>query len=81
MSFQDPSHVVAALRDFDILPEDALIGSRVVRLLLGGVSDDTIERRIKAGKLPSPIKVDEKNKFSRSFWRVGAIRQVLKDAV
>lgn len=77
MLSQEPAHVATALRDFDILPDDAFIGSHTLRALLGGVSEDTIERRIRAGVLPAPTKFPGGR---MNHWRVGAIRELLKAA-
>lgn len=45
-----------ALASFDTLPDSAFVRLPVVQALHGGVSDETIRRRVKSGELPQPKK-------------------------
>jgi predicted DNA-binding transcriptional regulator AlpA len=57
------------------LPDDALVRAPLIRQLFGGISQDTLERRIKAGAIPAP----QKQLGGRvNFWRLGAVRAALR---
>lgn len=61
--------------DFSTLPDDALIRAPHVRQLFGGISQDTLERRVRAGVIPAP----QKQPGGRvNFWTVGSIRSALR---
>ena len=61
------------LAAFNSLPDLALIDVRTYALLLG-CSENTIWRRVRAGILPSPIRVSPQ----QTRWRVGDVRQALE---
>lgn len=61
--------------EFTTLPDDALIKASHVRQLFGGISQDTLERRIKTGDIPQPQKLPGGRV---NFWTVGAIRSALR---
>ncbi|TCJ16097.1 transcriptional regulator [Parasulfuritortus cantonensis] len=64
----------AALQAFPSLPDDALVGIRVV----GGLIDKgptSVWRDVKNGRLPAPVKMG-----GATRWRVGDLRQVLAAA-
>jgi hypothetical protein len=61
--------------DFSTLPDDALIRAPHVRQLFGGISQDTLERRVRAGLIPAPQKMPG----SRiNVWPVGPVRAALR---
>ena len=57
------------LFDIDSAPDSALIRLPILRAILGDVSESTIWRLARSGKLP-PIKVSERV----TAWRVGDVR-------
>lgn len=61
----------AALADFDRLPDSAFVRLPVLQALFA-CSDETIRRRLKAGALPTPVRVG-----GRAHWRVGDLRKTL----
>jgi predicted DNA-binding transcriptional regulator AlpA len=62
----------AALADFDRLPDSAFVRLPVVMALFS-CSDETVRRRVKAGDLPSPVKLGPRS----TAWRVGDLRKTL----
>jgi hypothetical protein len=75
MRSQDPQ-VEAALRDFDALPNSALVNARTACAVLGHISIDTLERRVKSGALQAPTKFPGGR---INYWRVEDIRAALKN--
>lgn len=63
-----------AFLNFDRLPDSAKVGSDVVRLLYGGLTDVSLWRWIKAAKVPAPHKAPGGRV---NLWRVGDLRQAL----
>lgn len=60
------------LANLDRLADSVLVGTPVVCGALGNITDVTLWRWIKAGKIPKPRKFDRLN-----LWRVGDLRAVL----
>lgn len=59
--------------NIDDLSDLSRVGRKVVCQLYGGISHDTLERRVKAGLIPRPIK--DGGHFN--MWIVGELRQAL----
>jgi predicted DNA-binding transcriptional regulator AlpA len=59
------------VRDFDLLPDVALVRQPTVQALFG-VSHSTLWRRVRSGALPQPVKVG-----AATRWRVGELRVCL----
>lgn len=66
--------IPAAFLNFDRLPDSAKVGSDVVRLLYGGITDTSLWRWVKARKVPAPHKAPGGR---QNLWRVGELRQAL----
>jgi predicted DNA-binding transcriptional regulator AlpA len=64
---------ISVLREFDDLPDSALIRLPILLCLLPW-SRTTIWRRVKDGTLPAPLKMPGSHCVA---WRVGDIRRVL----
>jgi len=62
-----------SLRNFDQLPNSAYVRLPTV-CALKACSPATVWRLVRAGKMPAPKKVSEKN----SAWNVGTLREHLK---
>lgn len=58
---------------FNDLPENAGVNIAVLQVLLGGAARSTIDRHIKAGRLPQPRFADR-----RPLFRVGEVRHALE---
>ena len=65
---KDPS-LPSALSQFDSLPDSAHVRLPVVAAL-HGISDPTVWRWVKSGRLPSPVKLGP----NTTGWRVGDLR-------
>lgn len=63
-----------AFVDFDRLPDCAKVGSDVVRLLYGDITDVSLWRWVRAGKVPAPHKLPGGR---QNAWRVGELRRAL----
>lgn len=61
-------------QQFDSLPNDTLVRKRVVRVILGGVSDSALWRRAKAGEIPQPVQIN----CRAVAWRVGDLRDYIR---
>jgi predicted DNA-binding transcriptional regulator AlpA len=61
------------LAHFDELPADALGKLPVVQALAGGISDESVRRYVKSGRLPRPVKLG----LRLNGWRVGELRAAL----
>ncbi len=61
-----------ALKNFDSLPDSALVRQPVVEALFG-YSAATVWRMVKKGKLPAPLRLAERI----TTWNVGDLRKVL----
>jgi predicted DNA-binding transcriptional regulator AlpA len=61
-----------ALKNFDVLPASAYV-KRVVVQALCSCSDEQVDRLVKAGRLPRPIKISSRV----NVWRVGDLRDAL----
>jgi predicted DNA-binding transcriptional regulator AlpA len=59
--------------NFDQLPDAALINTKTVAELFGGLSRSTIWRWMKDGRLPEPIRITP----GKPLWSVGALRAFL----
>jgi predicted DNA-binding transcriptional regulator AlpA len=62
--------IPAALAHFDDLPNSAHVRLPVVAAL-NGVSEPTVWRWVKAGRLPAPLKLGP----NTTVWRVGDLRR------
>ncbi|MFZ6689022.1 helix-turn-helix transcriptional regulator [Undibacterium sp. SXout11W] len=67
------THNTLALESFDTLPASAHVRLPVVAAL-NGVSHPTIWRWVKAGRLPSPVKLGA----NTTAWRVGDLREFMQ---
>ena len=65
-------HVPAALRDFDSLPDSAIVRVGVVARVRG-CSITTVWRHASSGLIPKPEKVSE----GITGWRVGDLRRCI----
>lgn len=65
--------VSEVLQNFDLLPDCAQVRLPVVKCLCG-VSATTIWRRVSAGTLPPPLRINPRC----SVWRVGDLRRHLQ---
>jgi hypothetical protein len=65
---------LAALKDWDALPDAALVKMPVVMALYGGISDEEVRRRVNAGRIPKSFKAAGSR---QNFWRVGELRAAL----
>lgn len=63
--------IPAALAQFDQLPDSAYVRLPVVAGRYG-ISDPTVWRWVKSGRLPAPVKIGP----NTTAWRVGDLRQV-----
>lgn len=68
------SSVPDALKNFDSLPDSALVQQVIVEGLFG-CSGSTIWRMVKRGELPKPLKIT--NRSIR--WQVGQLRKTRKE--
>ncbi len=64
--------VPASLTQFDSLPDSAHVQARIVAAVVG-VSESTVWRMVKRGKLPAPKKVSDR----ATRWNVGELRHAL----
>lgn len=62
----------ASLQQFDSLPDSAHVQARIVAAVVG-VSESTVWRMVKSGKLPAPKKVSDR----ATRWNVGELRHAL----
>ena len=65
---------LALLRDFDALPDGALVRLPIVMALFS-ISRATVWRWCEKGELPAPLHVS-----GVTFWRVGELRERLRAA-
>lgn len=68
------STTIAVLKQWDALPDAALVKEPVVRVLYGGISDEEVRRRVQSGRIPKSFKA---NGSRQNFWRVGELRAAL----
>jgi predicted DNA-binding transcriptional regulator AlpA len=68
--------IATDLKQFDVLPDSAVIRLPVVAALFG-CSYSTIWRGVKKGTIPQPTKYLDRV----TGWKVGQIREALKGAV
>jgi hypothetical protein len=61
------------LASFASLPDEAYVKKPVVQALLGNVSPDTVERLVKQGRLPQPLKISAR----MNAYPVGPLRKAL----
>jgi predicted DNA-binding transcriptional regulator AlpA len=73
MSHNSISHIPAALRHFDDLPDSAYVRLPVVAGLLD-VSEGSVWRYAKQGIIPTPEKLGPRT----TAWNVGKLREALK---
>lgn len=66
----NPSAIPEALKNFDLLPNEADVRLPVVAALYG-CSPATIWRRVKSGHIPAPVKRSERV----TAWNVGTLRK------
>ena len=67
-----PDYTADVLKNFDNLPDDALVPPKVTALLLGGISTRTLRR--------SPPIPKVKVTAQRGAYRVGDIRKLVRQA-
>lgn len=67
-----PSAIPNALKNFDSLPDSAMVRKPVVAALFG-CSIATVYRMVKRGTLPAPRKISERV----ATWSVGDLRKAL----
>jgi predicted DNA-binding transcriptional regulator AlpA len=70
------AQVAEALRDFDSLPDIALVRLPTVQSLCGGCSAPTIWRWVRDGRLPKPRRLSP----GITGWNVGELRAALRGA-
>jgi predicted DNA-binding transcriptional regulator AlpA len=68
-----PSSVPDALRNFDLLPDDAHVRQPAVEALFA-FSGATVWRRVKDGGIPAPRKLSPRV----TVWNVGELRRALR---
>jgi len=68
-----PGGIPDALHHFDSLPDAAFVRARVVLALLS-ISEQTLARRVRDGRLPAPRKLSDRV----MGWNVGELRRVLQ---
>jgi predicted DNA-binding transcriptional regulator AlpA len=68
-----PKGIPHELAHFDELPDSAHVREPVVRGLLGGVSNSTVWRAVREGKLPAPVKLLS----NVTAWKVDELRKAL----
>lgn len=64
----------SAAPTFDQLPDSALINTKTVSDLFGGLSLTTLWRWVKNGDLPQPTRIG-----GRKLWSVADVRRTLAD--
>jgi predicted DNA-binding transcriptional regulator AlpA len=64
-----------AIKNFDQLPDSALVRMPVVMAIMGGASRQTVERWIREDIFPRGVAVTE----GFRAWQVGELRQFLAD--
>lgn len=64
----------ATISKFDQLPDSALIGSRDVREVIGGIGEVTLWRWVRKGEFPAPRKLPGGR---LNAWKVADIRKFL----
>jgi hypothetical protein len=67
------AQTLAALAQFDCLPDAAYVKRRVVQALFGGISDEEVRRRTLDGRIPIPTKLGTRV----NIWQVGELREAL----
>lgn len=75
MTNKAPSAIPDALRNFDFLPDSAIVRDKVVAGLFG-CSVPTVWRMAKDGRIPKPIRPSVRI----TGWVVGGLRKVLAAA-
>lgn len=71
-SFKKAKGTTKVAVSFDDLPNSALVGSRTVKMLFD-ISDPTLFRWLRAGKLPRPVNCGGGD----NRWRAGDLRKIL----
>ncbi len=71
-----PVRALARLSDFDALPGAALVSVTDVKVLLGGLKDDALNRLIRHGVLPQPIRLVAAGASPR-LWSAAEVRAAL----
>jgi predicted DNA-binding transcriptional regulator AlpA len=64
--------IPAALLQYDSLPDSSHVNIRVVASL-NGISDPTVWRWVKSGRLPKPTKLGP----NTTRWNVGSLRRAM----
>jgi predicted DNA-binding transcriptional regulator AlpA len=68
-------NIPAALAQFDNLPDSAHVRLPIVAAL-NGISDPTVWRWVKSGRLPQPVKLGP----NTTAWQVGSLRRARQEA-
>lgn len=72
----EPMNNFDLLQQFNHAPDEARVGVQTVQMLYGNVARCTIWRNVKSGLIPPPKKLTP----NRATWRVGDLREALKNA-
>ena len=64
--------ITESLKNFDVLPDSAHVPVRTVAAVLG-VSESTVWRMVRRGRLPAPERVSER----ATRWQLGKLREAI----
>jgi predicted DNA-binding transcriptional regulator AlpA len=67
------AQTLATLRHFDDLPGSAYARRPVLQALFDGISDTEVDRRVRDGRLPKPVKLGSRV----NYWQIGELREAL----
>ncbi len=75
MANRNPGAIPDALRNFDLMPDAALIPDKIVAAVLG-CSVPSVWRMAKDGRIPAPVRPSVR----MTRWVVGGIREAMAKA-